>query len=144
VDLLRHLAASPIVGVQAAWLGGPSTRQAPRDTGTFTLHCADGSIGTVHYLANGHRAFPKERLDVFGSGRSLHLDNFRRLRGYGWPGFRKMNLWTQDKGQTACVTTFLDAIRHGRPAPIPFEELLEVSRVTIQTSQQQTDRPAHT
>ena len=48
---------------------------------------ADGSIGTVHYFANGHQAFPKERLEVFAGGRVLQLDNFRELRGYGWPGF---------------------------------------------------------
>ena len=62
----------------------------------------------------------------------LVLDNFRKLKGYGWPGFRKMNLWRQDKGQTACAAAFLDAVREGKSSPIPFDELVEVSRVTIQ------------
>ena len=57
------------------------------DKVTFTLAFADGSAGTVHYLANGHRTFAKERLEVFCAGRILALDNFRRLRGFGWPGF---------------------------------------------------------
>jgi predicted dehydrogenase len=95
------------------------------------LTFADGSIGTVHYLSNGHRSFPKERLEVFVAGRVLELDNFRRLRGYGWPGFTRMNLWRQDKGQDACAQAFADAVRAGGPAPIPLEELVEVARVTI-------------
>jgi hypothetical protein len=62
----------------------------------------------------------------------LQLDNFRRLTGYGWPGFRKMNLWRQDKGQKACAAAFLNPLRTDGPAPIPLDEILEVSRVTIE------------
>ncbi len=85
-----------------------------------------------HYLANGPRSFPKERFEVFAAGRVLQLDNFRKLAGFGWPGFREMNLWRQDKGQTACATAFVDAVRTGSPSPIPLDELIEVSRVSIE------------
>ncbi len=50
------------------------------------LDFADGSMGTVHYLANGSKQFPKERVEVFSQGRVLVLDNFRKLQGYGWSG----------------------------------------------------------
>ena len=99
---------------------------------TFTLSFADGSVGTVHYLANGHKSFPKERLEVFCAGRILQLDNFRTLTGCGWPGFRKMRLWSQDKGNAACVAAFIDAVRRGGPSPIAFDELVEVTRITLQ------------
>ena len=42
-----------------------------------------------------------------------------------------MNLWRQDKGQAACAAAFVDAIRLGLPAPIPFEELVEVTRTSF-------------
>jgi hypothetical protein len=61
----------------------------------------------------------------------LQLDNFRRLRGYGWPGFETLNLWRQDKGQKALVQAFVNAIRTGGDPPIPFHELIEVSRIVI-------------
>ena len=51
----------------------------------ITLGFADGSFGTVHYLANGGASFPKERIEVFVAGRVLQLDNFRKLKGYNWP-----------------------------------------------------------
>lgn len=73
---------------------------------------------------------------MFAGGRILQLDNFRKLIGYGWKGFRKMNLWRQDKGQRACVAAFLDAIATGKSAPIPLEEVVEVSRVAVEIAQQ--------
>jgi predicted dehydrogenase len=100
------------------------------DTTSFTMRFADGSIGTVHYFANGCKAFPKERLEVFAQGGVLQLDNFRKLRGFGWKGFKSMNLWRQDKGQGACAAAFLAAVRGGA-APIPAAEILEVARTSI-------------
>ncbi|MCA9421321.1 MAG: bi-domain-containing oxidoreductase, partial [Nitrospira sp.] len=131
IDLLRFLAGSRIVSVQSRALGNASGVSAQEDNLSFTLGFADGSMGTVHYLSNGHKSFPKERLEVFCAGRILQLDNFRQLRGFGWPGFTKMNLWRQDKGQTACVAAFVDAIRKGEASPIPFDELCEVTRVSF-------------
>ena len=126
VDLLRHLAGASILDFRKFVMKG-----IINDTMTIQLIFADGSIGTVHYFANGNKALQKERLEVFAGGRILQLDNYRKLKGYGWPGFRKMNLWRQDKGQTACVKAFVDAVKNGLDTPIAIDELIEVSRVTI-------------
>jgi predicted dehydrogenase/threonine dehydrogenase-like Zn-dependent dehydrogenase len=129
IDLLRHLAGVPIARWEVATVGAAGE---PREgQATITLAFADGSTGTVHYLANGHPAFPKERVEAFAGGRVLQLDNFRSLRAYGFGAVRSMNLWRQDKGQNACVVAFLRAIREGRESPIPLAEILEVSRVTV-------------
>ena len=127
IDLLRFLAASPIVGHHRTSMESPTG-----DTVSVQLSFADGSIGTVHYFANGSKTFPKERLEVFAGGRVLQLDNYRKLTGFGWPGFTSMNLWRQDKGQQACAAAYVDAVRSGASAPIPFDEIAEVSRVTIE------------
>ena len=127
VDLLRFLAGCPITGSSMLSLGAGSG-----DTATIELGFADGSIGTVHYFANGDKSFPKERLEVFAGGRILQLDNFRTLRGYGWKNFRAMKLWSQDKGHGAEVRAFLEAVGAGGPPPIPFDELVEVTRVTLE------------
>ncbi|MFO1431383.1 MAG: bi-domain-containing oxidoreductase [Candidatus Competibacteraceae bacterium] len=135
IDLLRFLAGAPITGFQATFIGAAPGVAVRSDKVSLTLRFADGSFGTVHYLANGHKSFPKERLEVFCADRVLQLDNFRKLTGYGWPGFKKMNLWGQDKGQEACAAAFLTAIREGGPAPIPCEEIFEVSRITIEVAE---------
>jgi predicted dehydrogenase/threonine dehydrogenase-like Zn-dependent dehydrogenase len=134
IDLMRFLADAPITSVGAKSLGPNDAETIVEDKAAITLGFADGSFGTIHYLANGGASFPKERIEVFTSGRTLQLDNFRKLRGFNWPGFRKLNLWRQDKGQAACVSAFLDSIRTGGPQPIPASELFEVARVTIEAA----------
>jgi predicted dehydrogenase len=127
VDLLRFLAGAPILSWTRTDMDSPT-----RDTVSIQLNFVDGSVGTIHYFANGSKAFPKERLEVFAAGQVLQLDNFRKLTGFGWPGFTKMNLWRQDKGQKACAKAFVDAIEGRGPVPIPFDEVVEVSRISIE------------
>lgn len=126
LDLLRFLAGAPIVDLSHTAMN--------KETVSMNVSYADGSIGSVHYLANGNRSFPKERLEVFCEGRVLQLDNFRKLRAFGWPRFHRMNLWRQDKGANACVAAFLKSVRESGPAPIPFAELIEVARFTLQAA----------
>lgn len=126
IDLLRFLVGCPAKDVQ-------SSRQSS-DTVTITISYEDGSIGTIHYFAAGHKSIPKERLEIFASGRVLVLDNFRNLRGYGWPAFTNMKLWRQDKGAEAMASAFVRAIQTDSPSPISIEELLEVSRITLKAA----------
>jgi len=130
IDLMRFLAGSPIVSVQARRMGDAPGLAVTEDKASITLGFEDGSFGTIMYLANGAASFPKERVEVFTAGRVLQLDNFRKLKGYGWPGFSKFNLWKQDKGQNACAAAFLKGVEQGVPA-IPIDEIFEVARVTI-------------
>lgn len=134
IDLMRFLAGSPIVSVQARRMGDAPGITITEDKASITLGFEDGSFGTILYLANGAASFPKERVEVFTAGRVLQLDNFRKLKGYSWPGFSKMNLWKQDKGQNACAAAFMRALEIGVPA-IPSEEIFEVARVTIDVAE---------
>lgn len=133
IDLLRHLAGAPITSTRAAAMetGGI------RDTVVITLTFADGSIGTVNYFANGNKAFPKERLEIFAGGGILQLDNYRYLRSYNWPGIGNDRLWRQDKGQQQCAHAFVAAIDSGnREALIPFVELKEVMESCFDATEQ--------
>ncbi|MFC4726425.1 bi-domain-containing oxidoreductase [Glycocaulis abyssi] len=132
IDLARHLTGHAIVSADAASLGAEPGSPASTGRATLTLKFADGSIASIHYLANGHKSFPKERVEVFTAGRVLQLDNFRALKGWGWPGFSRMASFNQDKGQRACAAAFVQSIRDGGTAPIGREEIIEVSRVTIE------------
>jgi len=65
----------------------------------------------------------------------LQMDNYRVLTGYGWPKFKKMKLFKQDKGQKACARAFIDSIREGGETPISYEEIMESSRVSIRVAE---------
>lgn len=135
IDLMRYLAGAEIISVQARRMGDTSGEGVVTDKAAVTLGFADGSFGTIHYLANGAASFPKERIEIFVAGRVLQLDNFRKLKGFGWPGFSKMTLWRQNKGQGECVKQYLSSIEQGLPSPIPISEIFEIAKISIQSAE---------
>ena len=102
------------------------------DTVSAMLSFDNGAVGTIHYFANGSKAFPKERLEVFCGGGIVQIDNFRRMKGFDWPGFNRMNLRRQDKGNRACVHAFVDSLTAGTSVLIPFDEIIEVHEATFE------------
>lgn len=135
IDLMRFLAGAPIVSITARRMGEAPGVAVTEDKAVILLGFADGSFGTVNYFANGAKTFPKERIEAFCAGRTLQLDNFRKLTAHGWRGFKGKGGWSQDKGQDACAAEFLKAIADGRPSPIPANEIFEVARATVEAAQ---------
>lgn len=136
IDLMRFLAGEKITSFNAVKMGENNFVEITEDKAIITLTFEDGSIGSIHYFANGGKAFPKERVEVFCDDAVLQLDNFRKLTGHGWQGFRKMNLWSQDKGQVSCSKAFMDAVKKGGQSPIPQDEIFEVARVSVDIAEQ--------
>jgi len=136
IDLMRYLAGCEIVSVQARRMGDTDTVDVTEDKAAIILGFADGSFGTIHYLANGAASFPKERVEVFVEGKVLQLDNFVKLKAFGWKGFKKLNLWKQDKGQKSCCKLFLDSIKNGTVAPIDANEIFEIASISIDIAEQ--------
>jgi len=134
IDLMRFLVGHAITGHQAMMMGDAPGVEVRDDKVSINLSFADGSFGTIHYLANGGKAFPKERIEVFCGDAVLQMDNYRVLTGFGWQGFKKMKLMKQDKGQIACAKAFVDSVKSGKPSPIPYEEVMESSRVSIEVA----------
>ena len=120
---------SPIVDLNVN--SAADTKSCP-DTFSLQVSFKDGSIGTIHYFANGSKSFPKERLEVFVGGKVFRLDNFRKLEAWGVPGFRKRRRFSQDKGQLACCSAFLGAIKSGGSPPISSSDLFEVQMLASQ------------
>jgi predicted dehydrogenase len=136
IDLLRYLAGSTIVSFSVARIGDCPGIKVRNDKVSITLNFENGSFGTIHYLANGGKAFPKERLEIFCNDAVLQLDNFKKMKGYNWKGFKRMNLLSQDKGQLNCVKAFVNSIKDGKDTPISFNEVIEVAKISIQISNQ--------
>lgn len=128
VDLLRYLVGANIEEHHSQFLGKAT------DTASISLNFADGSIGNIHYFGNGNKSIPKERLEVFCGGRVLQLNNFRRLRSFGWGRTHKSNLLGQNKGHLDCVYEFLNCDSESRRVAKRTEEFFETSRVAIEIS----------
>lgn len=131
IDLIRYLVASPITEVEARMMGAAAGVAVRQDKMTIQLAFEDGSTGVVHYLANGSKRYPKERVEVFSEGRVLALDNFKALKGYDWAMGAHKRLWRQDKGHNAEVAAFVERVTQGGEWLIPWRELEEVTLATF-------------
>lgn len=129
IDLLSFLTNSPVTSVSARMVGGGASVQD--DKMSILLGFADGSVGTVHYFANGAKNFPKETLEIFGDGRVLRMENFRVTTGYGFKGFRSFRTWRQDKGHRTEIAAFVKAVAENGPPLIPFEEIVNATRASF-------------
>ncbi|MEW1954774.1 bi-domain-containing oxidoreductase [Terrabacter sp. NPDC080008] len=125
LDTLLALIGHPPVEVSARQTSNELNLQA-------TLRYADGSLATVDYVTDGDNRFPKETLDITGSGRNARLDNFRRATVWTRTGRSVRRSFSgQDKGQRAELAAFLGAVRSGGPMPIPLDSLVSTTRATI-------------
>jgi predicted dehydrogenase len=116
-------------------MGRVSGVDVASDKMSLTVSLADGSVGTLHYFANGHKSYPKETMEVFCDGKILRLDNFRKLKGFGWNNFNKMNLWGQDKGHKAQFCKLIQAVAEGAEPLIPFEQIENVTKASFAAMQ---------
>jgi predicted dehydrogenase/threonine dehydrogenase-like Zn-dependent dehydrogenase len=130
VDFLTFLSGALPVEVQARALSSPS--QNSDDNVLISLRFANGSEGTIHYLVNGDRSFPKERVEVFGGGAVAVLEDFRRLEMTRF-GRRStvISRWRQDKGHRGEWQAFVDCLRSGAPEPIPFNSIVATTLATF-------------
>jgi len=125
MDLLAYICGSRIVSVASAQMGkGVAVKE---DKMSIVMSFEDGSIGTVNYFGNGSKSYPKEMLEVFSDGRVLRLNNFRKLEGFGFKGFRKFKTRKMDKGHQAQFNAFVERVEKGGNSLISMDELVNAT-----------------
>ena len=130
VDFLCFLAAASPVEVETCSLS--NSGKYSNDNVVCSLRFADGSQGTISYLANGDKSYSKERIEVFGGGHVAVLEDFRRLelvRSGKKRVFRSP--LRQDKGHRGELEAFVAAIQTGSQSPIPFQEIVSTMLTTF-------------
>jgi predicted dehydrogenase/threonine dehydrogenase-like Zn-dependent dehydrogenase len=125
IDLCSYLAGSQVVSVCMNAMG-PDPQENTDNVGIL-LRYANGSNAVINYLANGHKAYSKERIEVHSQERSLIMDNWRTLTGYGFKGFTSKKA-KQDKGHAEQFRLLLDRLQAGGAPLIPFEEIINATR----------------
>jgi predicted dehydrogenase len=128
VDFITFLVGAAPISVTAHALPDGNIYREDNVSMTFTF--PDGSLGIVDYLANGDKSFPKERVEVFCGGQIAVLDDFVSLQIVK-DGNRKVEKGPQDKGWVEEWKVFAKAIREGGEPPIPYEQLMGVTKGTF-------------
>lgn len=130
IDLARAIVGHEIVRLDVT-SASSSSGEAVDDVALMSLAFADGSIASIAYLANGAKTYPKERVECFFDGRTMVIDNWRKIHRFGVRGPLFEMSKRQDKGHSSEIDAWLRAVKQGGPAPIPLDEVIEVSRWSI-------------
>ena len=128
IDYLTFINGSLPVDVSATVMEEPDHLE---DTVNISLRFANGSIGTVSYFANGSSTVPKEYIEIHQGGQTGILTDFKQLafHGRGKPSIKKLP--SQNKGQPEMLKEYLESLRKGEQAPIPFDEIYAVMKATF-------------
>jgi predicted dehydrogenase/threonine dehydrogenase-like Zn-dependent dehydrogenase len=130
IDFLTFLVGEAPIAVSAQAL--PDGGRYREDNAMLNFSFADGSLGTVIYLANGDKSFPKERVEVFAGGRVGVLDDFRALELVQDGRRQQISArLRQDKGHLHEWQAFTAALQAGGPPPIPYAHLWGVTQATF-------------
>jgi len=128
IDLMVFLTGSKVSSVVMNALG--TNPEENTDNAIITLRFANGSQGVVNYFSNGSKEYAKERVEIFSQGRVLILDNFRKLKGYGFRDFSSMNT-SLDKGHKNQFLQLIKQVKVGGTSLIPFEELINTTKASF-------------
>jgi predicted dehydrogenase len=130
IDVMQYLTDALPVSVFAQTVETSDESIVQEDNVNIELKFADGSIGSIAYLANGDPKFPKEYLEVFCDGKIAVLDNFTSLVTMA-KGKRSKTRKIPDKGHKAEMQYLADAFSGNAVMPISFDSLYATSMTTF-------------
>jgi polar amino acid transport system substrate-binding protein len=131
IDLVHFLTGSLTTRVFAEAVTTRNSAATGEDSVFVTLRTADGSNASIAYLSEGDKALPKERIEIFGGGKSFVIDDFRSATAYENGREKTTRLREQDKGQRDEIRTVMSVVLDGTPAPIALEDLKTTTRATF-------------
>jgi len=128
IDICSFLADNEVVSVCMNVMGTEIKENT--DNVSILLKYKNGTNATIHYFANGNKAYSKERIEVYSQNRTLILNNWKELRGYGFKGFYKMK-GRQDKGHKVQFALLGDRVKNGGEALISFNSIVNTTKASF-------------
>lgn len=131
IDLMQFLTGAVTTRVYAESIQSRNEQLVEEDSVFITLRFSDGSNGSLAYLAEGDKALPKERVEIYGEGKTFVLDDFRSATTYRGGREETTKLRNQDKGQADEVRAVCAVVTGGTHAPISLDDLAATTRATF-------------
>lgn len=130
IDLAAAISGSMVSEVFSHSMRDGSCSLATTDNIVINLRFTNGSVASIVYTAVGAGQLPKEYIEVHQSGRSVVIDDFRRLVTYGSSGSKIHRFGGQDKGQRSMIKSWIEGLRVGSSLIDP-ESLLNSSLASV-------------
>ena len=128
IDLISYYTGSKVVSVCMNAMG--VNPEESTDNATLLLKYENGSTGVINYFANGSKAYSKERVEIYSQERTLILDNWRKLKAYGFKGFSGLKT-KMDKGHKAQFEQVVNHVNKGGDSLIEMDSLVNTTRASF-------------
>jgi predicted dehydrogenase/threonine dehydrogenase-like Zn-dependent dehydrogenase len=121
IDLMQYFTDSEPVRVFAECINTDSDKLKNEDNLSITIKFSDGSVGNLVYNANGDKALPKERFEIFGGNKVFIIDDFNK--GALFQNNKEKQFKTSGKGHKQEIEAFFRALSAGNESPISFRSI---------------------
>jgi predicted dehydrogenase/threonine dehydrogenase-like Zn-dependent dehydrogenase len=128
IDLISFITGSKVVSVCMNAMGVNPKENT--DNASLLLKYENGTNAVINYFSNGSKAYSKERLEVYHQERTLVMDNWKKLSGFGFKNFSSISS-AQDKGHQGQFNLLIDSILNGGDQIIPFQEIVNTTKASI-------------
>lgn len=125
IDYLTYINGSLPVNVSAQAL---PDKDNLNDTVNIMIQFANNSSAVICYYANGSKKLSKEYIEIFSSGTSIIMNDFKELQIYRNGKHSKTKSFIQNKGQKEMLREYIDSLLNNGNDCIPFEEIIAVSK----------------
>ncbi|MFC2056415.1 bi-domain-containing oxidoreductase [Chloroflexota bacterium] len=134
-DMFNYLIEAEVVKIKAIGISANNKSVVADDNVAVTVSYSDGSLSVLTYVALGHTALSKERIEIFADGSSLVIDDFRRLETYGFAKNKTISI-KQDKGYHAELVEFLKAMKGHSSNLITLEDCIRATEMSLAVQQE--------
>jgi predicted dehydrogenase len=128
IDLITFLTGSKVKSVCMNSMGIHVHKNT--DNASILLKYENGTNGVINYFSNGSKAYAKERIEVYHQERTLVMDNWKKLQGYGFKNFKSASS-SQDKGHQNQFNLLIKSVQQGGTQIIPFDDLVNTTRASF-------------
>lgn len=131
-EMFLHLVDAQPIAVSVESLKPTNNYLFPTDNFTAQISFADGSICTLLYTSLGHVGMGKERMEVYFDSKTIIMDDYVSLEGFGLPFSFNENVKQPNTGNENLITHFLRAIKQDEYVPpISIERLNLATELTL-------------
>ena len=133
VDLMQYLMGCEVVDANAAHFKPKAGIYLSEDNRFLTLEFEDGSVAEIEYFSCGNKALPKEYMEVHWENKSIVMDDYKLLTGYGVKVNSCKSAISQ-KGHEEEWLALYDSLMKGI-APIALDSLFKTTEISIASAQ---------
>ncbi len=131
IDLMTFFVGKPVISISYESLSPSTEYFNSSDNKSIILKYEDGSIATIEYFAIGSREFPKEYMEIHFDEKTIVLDDYKKIKGYGC-NVKEINSADSKKGHIEELENFYNCLVNKRKEwPIHINDLVHTTKTSL-------------